>query len=402
MRSAFLNVFWQYTLQALNIVIPLLTFKIIIDRISFSQFGELALILVIINYAKIFIDFGFSIKGPALLNESEKKGKSLIQDISNILFCKIITSFFILLILLVVSIFIDVHIVTVFLILFFFAFNMNHYFNYKEKSKILTFISLFEKLTFFCLIYFIFNEQNYFESYLLFLLISASISAFLHLYFISKNEKKHIFKIIIPKTKSKLIYYASSGSNQLLINIANGLFTNSIIPIATYFFGSYQAGVYASAEKLIKACQLLVSPLVSGVQKFFLNNTIKNKLLVTFLFGVFVFSILSFVVFYYSEDLSRLIITNELNLVSEITSIISISILTSFMFTFCNVILLNKNNNEAHLKYLFLFIYLIGIILFISFEQTDLIYFAWEIFILELIILLYTTYIAVKKIFFSL
>lgn len=217
-----------------------------------------------------------------------------------------------------------------------------------------------------------------------------------------KTKKKHIFKIIIPKTKSKLIYYASSGSNQLLINIANGLFTNSIIPIATYFFGSYQAGVYASAEKLIKACQLLVSPLVSGVQKFFLNNTIKNKLLVTFLFGVFVFSILSFVVFYYSEDLSRLIITNELNLVSEITSIISISILTSFMFTFCNVILLNKNNNEAHLKYLFLFIYLIGIILFISSEQTDLIYFAWEIFILELIILLYTTYIAVKKIFFSL
>ena len=98
MRSAFLNVFWQYTLQALNIVIPLLTFKIIIDRVSFSQFGELALILVIINYAKIFIDFGFSIKGPILLYESEKKGKSLIQDISNILFCKIITSFFILLI----------------------------------------------------------------------------------------------------------------------------------------------------------------------------------------------------------------------------------------------------------------------------------------------------------------
>jgi len=402
MRSAFLNIFWQYTLQALNVVIPLLTFKIIIDRISFSQFGELALILVIINYAKVFLDFGFSIKGPVLLNESEKKGKNLIQDISNILFCKIIISFFILLILLVVSIFIDVYIVMVFLILFFFAFNMNYYFNYKEKSKILTFISLFEKLTFFCLIYFIFNEQNYFETYLLFLLISSFISAFLNLYFISKNEKKPIFKIIIPQTKFKLIYYASSGSHQFLINIANGLFTYSIIPIVTYFFGSYQAGIYASAEKLIKACQLLVSPLISGIQKFLLNNVTKKKLLVLFLFGVFVFSILSFVVFYYSEYLSGLIIDNEINLVSEITSILSISILASFMFTFCNVILLNKINNESHLKYLFLFIYLIGIILFIYSEQTDLIYFAWEIFVLELIILLYTTHIALKKIFFSL
>lgn len=402
MKSAFLNVFWQYTLQALNVVFPLLTFKIIIDRISFSQFGELALILVIINYAKIFLDFGFSIKGPVLLNESEKNGKNLIQDISNILYCKIIISFFILLILLIVSIFIDLYIVMVFLILFFFAFNMNYYFNYKEKSIILTLISLFEKLTFFCLIYFIFSEQNYFETYLLFLAISSFISAFLNLYFTSINEKKTIFKIIIPQTKFKLIHYASSGSHQFLINIANGLFTYSIIPFVTYFFGSYQAGVYASAEKLIKACQLLVSPLISGIQKFLLNNATKKKLLVLFLFGVFVFSILSFVIFYYSEYLSGLIIDNDINLVSQITSILSISILTSFMFTFCNVILLNNVNKESHLKYLFLFVYFIGIMLFVCSEQTDLIYFAWEIFVLELIILIYTTHIALKKIFFSL
>ena len=205
------------------------------------------------------------------------------------------------------------------------------------------------------------------------MLLTGFLSAALGVYFLLKNENLGLYSLLYIPTPLELKNTFNSGINQLIINGSNGLFTNSIIPIATYLFGNYEAGIYASAEKIIKAFQLLVNPMIVGIQKLFLDLSENRKIRQIFWYGFFIFSILTFSVMTLSPKIAVLITVNEKTKVSEIISLLSLSILSSYVFTFCNISLSNNKNAEGLLKFLFVVVFIIGLFLIAVNQQKDIV-----------------------------
>ena len=193
MRTSLTNVFWQLIAQGLNLSIPLIVLRIVLSNITFDEYGEIAIILSLIGFVKVIIDFGFNIKGVSILYQEKdiSKHKTTVFEIFII---RILISLAVIIIISLVFLFTEKHIeILPFLVIILLSssFNINYLFNFQEKSQYLTFISFLEKSILLVLLYFVFKENISTKTYILSLSVSTILTILTNLLFFNKSFKKN-------------------------------------------------------------------------------------------------------------------------------------------------------------------------------------------------------------------
>ena len=94
------NVFWQYIYQFLNILIPLYTFKIVFERVELTTIGNIALATSMLMLTKVFVDFGFTIKGPVIFYRNKENIKKILL---NIIYCRICAAILVFIVLVLIN-----------------------------------------------------------------------------------------------------------------------------------------------------------------------------------------------------------------------------------------------------------------------------------------------------------
>lgn len=385
MRTSLTNVFWQLIAQGLNLSIPLIVLRIVLSNITFDEYGEIAIILSLIGFVKVIIDFGFNIKGVSILYQEKdiSKHKTTVFEIFII---RILISLAVIIIISLVFLFTEKHIeILPFLVIILLSssFNINYLFNFQEKSQYLTFISFLEKSILLVLLYFVFKENISTKTYILSLSVSTILTILTNLLFFNKSFKSQRIEFDFKHLK----YLMQLGFQQLQFNFINCVYTFSIIPIIAALIGTQEAGIYSTAEKIIKAFQIVLQPIINGLQKYFLSLRTNKKLKVYFYSGLLILPIVILIILY-SDLLSKLVSNSNNLLISQIIQILSISVLSSYSLSFVTVNIFTPLNMERKVSKDFGIILLIFLILCSTINLNNIIQFSWLIFCFEMSLLI--------------
>ena len=385
MRTSLTNVFWQLIAQGLNLSIPLIVLRIVLSNITFDEYGEIAIILSLIGFVKVIIDFGFNIKGVSILYQEKdiSKHKTTVFEIFII---RILISLAVIIIISLVFLFTEKHIeILPFLVIILLSssFNINYLFNFQEKSQYLTFISFLEKSILLVLLYFVFKENISAKTYILSLSVSTILTILTNLLFFNKSFKSQRIEFDFKHLK----YLMQLGFQQLQFNFINCVYTFSIIPIIAALIGTQEAGIYSTAEKIIKAFQIVLQPIINGLQKYFLSLRTNKKLKVYFYSGLLILPIVILIILY-SDLLSKLVSNSNNLLISQIIQILSISVLSSYSLSFVTVNIFTPLNMERKVSKDFGIILLIFLILCSTINLNNIIQFSWLIFCFEMSLLI--------------
>lgn len=157
-----------------------------------------------------------------------------------------------------------------------------------EQMKYVTIVNAIAKLLFTVLVFAIVTRQQDFKYILMLNSFGCVISAFCSMVLVKRMFKLHFF---IPKW-SVVREELKDGFSIFLSTLGMSVYRNLNIIILNYFVSSSAVGIYALAEKVIKALQSLINPISQALYPHFgyrikESVNIKKDLHSLFKIGVF-------------------------------------------------------------------------------------------------------------------
>jgi PST family polysaccharide transporter len=249
-------------LNGLDMILPLITLPYIIKAVGIANFGVYSIVYSIIQYVLLISTYGFNFSATKQIaqnredNECVNKvfnvtiaAKLLIATVSACLFL-IVTYFFfshdyVLMYLLGLGIVVGDILNPVWL------------FQGMEKMRYMTIINLICKLLFTILIFIFIKRENDYVYITLLNSVGFLFAGVISLYFACKIF--HL-RLSFPSPKD-IVFQLKDGWYIFLSTIFMSLYRNSNIFILGFFVNETLVGIYAGAEKVIKALQSVASPL---------------------------------------------------------------------------------------------------------------------------------------------
>lgn len=385
MRSAIKNVLWQLTAQGFNLFIPIITLRLVLSEITFNEYGNIALMLSLTGFIKVIIDFGYSIKGVSILYQ-EKGANKEKTAVFEIFIVRVLTSIIGTISVIFIFLYLNIGLeILPFLALIFFSssFNLNYLFNYQEKSQYFTFISFLEKSILLILLFFVFKTNINVSTYFLSLSVSSILTGIINIFYFLEVFKNQRIEFHFKHLK----YLLNLGKRQLQFNFINCVYTFSIIPLITLTLGSQSAGIYSAAEKIIKAFQIIIQPIINGLQKYILGLK-KNKKLKFFYSSLILIIPLVLLIIIFSTPLSKLISNSHNFLISKIIQILSIGVLSSYSLSYVTINIFTPLNAERKISRDFAIILTAFFIIGYLLNFNSLTQFSWLVFCFELSLLI--------------
>jgi polysaccharide transporter, PST family len=236
----------------LGFILPLITFPYIIKVIGVSKFGEITIMLTIMTFLNVIVDFGYNYNAPKEVSISRDDSIALSKLVSVILSFKVLLF----------------SIIFVFsFIIFFLLFEANKYlyfggivyllnlislpnwfFQGVERMEFITIIDSISKIIFTLLIFILIKLP---EDYILILPLfglGGFISAIVGFYIIFYKFK---VKYVLPRSNEIYEEY-KKGIPIFLANIATHSFNNSSIILLGTLCSSLEVGLFAIADKIAK------------------------------------------------------------------------------------------------------------------------------------------------------
>lgn len=278
-RRVLENFFSLSILNVANYVFPIILIPYLTRVLGVEKYGTYIYAYSIINYLTLFVQYGFEY--------SATKKVSLIRD-DHFLLEKIYSSIMLLRIgfNLLASI-------LVIIAVFFIPFFSNEAILYLsglllvwgqtiiplwlyqglEKMKFITIVSFISRLlSVLCILLIVHKIEDYTK--VLFLQgLGYILGAIISIYIVNYNLK---IKFRIP-TKEMMWQELKDGWYLFLSTIGMNLYRDSNIIILGIVTNYSVVGIYAPAEKIIKACQSITSPFVNAVYPYFSRKIYQNK-----------------------------------------------------------------------------------------------------------------------------
>lgn len=265
-KSIIENILSLTLLNVVNLILPLLTLPYIIRTVGLSNYGAYSVIYTIIQYVLLFSTFGFNY---STTKEVSQKRES-IEEVSAIVKSTIYARFLISSVaIMLFAAFIYLYYPSNYYYSFLFGIGiilgdvMNPVWLYQgmEKMKYMTIINLVCKLTFTLLIFvFIKNEKDWLYITLLYscgYILSGVISLIMSIKVFGIKSVKISLRDIFRQIKQ--------GWSVFLSTFFISFYRNSNIFILGFFVNEFNLGIYASAEKTVKAVQSLATPISNAL-----------------------------------------------------------------------------------------------------------------------------------------
>ena len=254
-------------LNGLNVILPLITLPYILRIVGPANYGVYSFVYVTIQYVLIVSSYGFDFSATKQISQHRNDEVEVNKIFNAVIITKLILSLFGILILLTFSpLFIrskDNYLLLLYGVGIVFGdiFIPVWLFQGLEKMRYLTLVNVISKL-FFTLLIFIVVKKGSDYKYILLLnslgyIIAGIFSTFIvikafHIRFMRPVKKDVIFQL-----KDGLAVFGST--------LGMNFYRNSNVFILRFFVNDSMVGIYAAAEKVIKAIQGIASPMVQAL-----------------------------------------------------------------------------------------------------------------------------------------
>lgn len=258
-------------LKGLDIGLPLLIIPYLTHVLGTSYFGKYSFVLAIIQTINIFTSYGYLFSATKKISQN-RDDKHVVNQIMNAVFAgRFIVATFIVVLVVMLSnvIFKDEYEWFMFLtaigMIYGDIFIPTWLFQGLEQMKYVTIVNAIAKLLFTMLVFAIVTRQQDFKYILLLNSLGCVTSAFFSMVLVKRMFKLHLF---IPKW-SVVREELKDGFSIFLSILGMSVYRNLNIIILNYFVSSSAVGIYALAEKVIKALQSLINPISQALYPHF-------------------------------------------------------------------------------------------------------------------------------------
>ncbi|MHC0444413.1 flippase [Flavobacterium sp. 3-218] len=353
------NFVYLSVLQALNVILPLITFPYLIRVLGVEYFGLLSFSFAFVTYFQVITDYGFNSTGTrdiSLVVDDYEKHNLIFNQIMSAKLLLVGLSFVVMMcIVFLFTIFRDYW----FIYLFSFGSILGQalfpvwFFLGMQKMKYVTYLNLITKTVFtLALFVFVTEKSDYYLVPLFNALgfISAGIFA---LFYIWKD-----FQITFKIQSFKGIKEQLDKSKYMFLSeLKISLFTNTNTLILGLLAGNQSVGFFSAAEKLARAIGNLQTPISNTIfpylSKEMAFDKIKaiQKIKKVTIFGTFVFSVIVIICLCFAEQIIEIIYGNEMFPSVILFRILILIPLLSFLDTmFGKQILLNLGKDVLYFR----------------------------------------------------
>ena len=296
-------------LQALSLLVPIIIYPLLINKIGTNNFGSIIYAQAIIAYITIFVGFGFNISGVKEVSIHRNDKEKIIQIVNSIQFSKLIILIISFILFMIITAFIPYLQENRNLFIYSFWFAILDivfpiwYFQGIERMKYITFLSLISKVIFLILIVlFIRVEEDY---------IKVPIFQGIGVFFVGVFSFyiivfKHKVKITLP-LKGELIHQIKAALPIFVSNISIQLYANSNRILVGNFLGMNEVTYYDVSEKIINLLKMPQSIITQTLfPKIALEKNaviVKNMAKYSILLAVF----LTYITYFFTPQVLRLI-----------------------------------------------------------------------------------------------
>lgn len=356
-KTLFKNFSYLAILQALNILLPLITLPYLLITIGAEFLGLIAFASAVISYLNIITDFGFNITATREISIHRTNTKKINEIFSSVMTIKLFLTICCFIILLLFVFLIpklhenwEIYILTYGIVLGQVFFPV-WFFQGIEEMKYITFLNVISKLIFTISIFIFVKTQ---EDYLLVPLLNSLGFIVVAIYSFIIITKRFKVKFNLKNTKTVKKYYKKSWY-VFISNIAVSLYTTSTLVFLGFFANNTIVGYYSIADKLINAIKQLSTPITQALFPYIsrkIEDSVNSGLRIIQNVAVILSlgSFLLFVfIFYFSDEILFVLFENEAKQSVVIFKILS---LTTFLVVidgiFGTLLMLTFNKNKEY------------------------------------------------------
>lgn len=344
-------------LNALNIVLPLITLPYILRTVGMKNYGIYSYVYVLIQYLLLLNAYGFNYSATKQIAQNRDNFSYINKVYNSVIFCRFLLLFFGVAVFFLVSPFILKS--REYYIMFIMGlgviigdiFSSVWLFQGLEKMRFITFVNLISKLTFTVLIFIIIRTKDDFIYIILLNSLGFIITGLLS-YFIAFRKFK--IRLALPNW-SDISFQLKDGAALFGSTIGINLYRNANIFILNFFVSEAGVGLYATAEKIIKALQMVTVPITQALfphlgHKFRMKpikENVKSLFVISKWFGIFLL-FLSIATFIFAPILVRILSGQEHIEAIQLVRIMSgIILLGGLNYLFGMVGLVNLNKQKS-------------------------------------------------------
>ena len=256
------NFFSLSILNALNVLLPLVTLPYILHVVGKANYGAYSYVYVVLQYVILFSTYGFNFSATKLISQNREDKHAVSRIYSAVIACKSIIAVVLSLVLLLFSrlVFKD----EIGLLMFFYGLGMVvgdiftpvWLFQGMEKMKYMTIVNASSKILFTILIFIVVRTRDDYSLLILLNSFGYLLAGLLSIVLVYKQ-----FHIRFCRTTYQdIISQFKEGSAVFGSTFGMNLYRNANIIILKQFVSDDLVGIYSAAEKVIKGFQSLISP----------------------------------------------------------------------------------------------------------------------------------------------
>lgn len=277
-RQIIENFFSLSILNALNVLLPLVTLPYILHTVGKANYGAYSYVYVVLQYVILFSTYGFNFSATKQISQCRDNKEAVTRIYNAVIVCKSVIAVALSALLLLFSrlVFKD----EVGVLMFFYGLGMVigdiftpvWLFQGMEKMKYMTIVNASSKILFTILIFIFVRTSDDFQLLILLNSFGYILAGLLSLVLVHTQFNIRFHRI----TFSDIIFQFKDGSAVFGSTFGMNLYRNANIIILKQFVSDDMVGIYSAAEKVIKGFQSIISPAAQALFPH-LSNRFKGQ-----------------------------------------------------------------------------------------------------------------------------
>ena len=266
-RQLFENFFSLSILNALNVLLPLVTLPYILHTVGKANYGAYSYVYTVLQYVILFSTYGFNFSATKQISQCREDKETVSRIYNAVIACKSIIAVVLSMLLLLFSriVFKDETGILMFLyglgMVVGDIFTPVWLFQGMEKMKYMTIVNASSKILFAILIFIVVRKQEDFD-----LLILLNSSGYLLAGLLSVILVYRQFHLGFHRTTFRdIVSQFKDGGAVFGSTFGMNLYRHANIIILKQFVSDDLVGLYSAAEKVIKGFQSLISPVAQAL-----------------------------------------------------------------------------------------------------------------------------------------
>lgn len=268
LQQIIVNIFYLYSVQGLNLILPILILPYLIKTLSIESFGIYSFAFAFSQFVVLFVDFGFNISATKKIAENTDRDDIVKATFWHIIFIKFILT---LISLVLVGIFIvfsqktavySTSILYAYVMVIGTAIFPIWWFQGMNKMRELSIISAISKLVSYPLIFVFVKDSNDYNSAIVIQSLSYLLAGVFSFGYLYKYYNDYFVDFKVSTNIETYKHEIKESFPIFLSNSSISLYTNSLTILLGIFSTQYNVGLFGALERIVRMiCFGLLAPI---------------------------------------------------------------------------------------------------------------------------------------------